>query len=165
MRPLALLLSTTASLSTALWFVALLTQGSRVASAFQTWQVPSPFRSPKSLPYATNTPGSELSMTIISYNGKKKDFKPGSPLSKAVAQLGIKPTYSCKKYATHAQRIYIKFCYVEDMLNTRMCANFIPCVLVQCSTCTLAFLLSLNNGVSLGGHLRPILRLCRFSFF
>jgi hypothetical protein len=36
-------------------------------------------------------------MTILSYNGKKKDFKAGSPLSKAVEQLGIKPTYSCRK--------------------------------------------------------------------
>mmetsp|Transcript_8079 Transcript_8079/g.12359 ORF Transcript_8079/g.12359 Transcript_8079/m.12359 type:complete len:115 (-) Transcript_8079:64-408(-) len=38
-----------------------------------------------------------LHMTILSYNGKKKDFKAGSPLSKAVQQLGIKPNYSCKK--------------------------------------------------------------------
>jgi ferredoxin len=36
-------------------------------------------------------------MTVLSYNGKKKDFKPGTPLSKAVAALGVKPTYSCKK--------------------------------------------------------------------
>jgi hypothetical protein len=40
---------------------------------------------------------SSLQMTILSYNGKKKDFKAGTPLSKAVQQLGIKPTYSCKK--------------------------------------------------------------------
>ena len=40
---------------------------------------------------------SSLHMTVLSYNGKKKDFKPGSPLSKAVAQLGVKPNYSCKK--------------------------------------------------------------------
>jgi hypothetical protein len=40
---------------------------------------------------------SSLQMTIISYNGKKKDFKAGSPLSKAVEQLGVKPRYSCKK--------------------------------------------------------------------
>lgn len=38
-----------------------------------------------------------LQMTLISYNGKKKDFKAGSPLSKAVEQLGVKPTYSCRK--------------------------------------------------------------------
>jgi hypothetical protein len=43
------------------------------------------------------TSTSNLSMTILSYNGKKKDFKPGTPLSKALAQLGLKPTYSCKK--------------------------------------------------------------------
>jgi hypothetical protein len=29
-----------------------------------------------------------LQMTVLSYNGKKKDFKPGTPLSTAVAQLG-----------------------------------------------------------------------------
>lgn len=40
---------------------------------------------------------SSLQMTVLSYNGKKKNFKPGSPLSKAVAALGVKPTYSCKK--------------------------------------------------------------------
>ncbi|KAG7369167.1 hypothetical protein IV203_031910 [Nitzschia inconspicua] len=40
---------------------------------------------------------SNLQMTILSYNGKKKDFKPGTPLSTAVQQLGLKPTYSCKK--------------------------------------------------------------------
>jgi hypothetical protein len=40
---------------------------------------------------------SSLQMTVLAYNGKKKDFKAGSPLSKAVQQLGIKPKYSCKK--------------------------------------------------------------------
>ena len=40
---------------------------------------------------------SALSMTILSYNNKKKDFKPGTPRSKAVEQLGGKPKYSCKK--------------------------------------------------------------------
>ena len=40
---------------------------------------------------------SSLRMTVLSYNGKKKNFKPGTPLSKAVAALGVKPTYSCKK--------------------------------------------------------------------
>ena len=40
---------------------------------------------------------SSLQMTVLSYGGKKKDFKPGSPLSKAVQQLGVKPRYSCKK--------------------------------------------------------------------
>ena len=38
-----------------------------------------------------------LQMTVLSYNGKKKDFKAGSPLKTAVAQLGVKPRYSCKK--------------------------------------------------------------------
>jgi hypothetical protein len=44
-----------------------------------------------------NAPASSLQMTVLSYNGKKKDFKAGTPLSKAVAQLGVKPNYSCKK--------------------------------------------------------------------
>ena len=43
-------------------------------------------------------PTTDLQMTVLSYNGKKKDFKAGSPLSKAVAQLGVKVKYSCKKY-------------------------------------------------------------------
>jgi hypothetical protein len=47
---------------------------------------------------STATRSSHLRMTVLSYNGKKKDFKPGTPLSKAVQQLGLKPTYSCKKY-------------------------------------------------------------------
>jgi ferredoxin len=41
--------------------------------------------------------GSSLHMTVLSYNGKKKDFKPGSPLKSAVASLGVKPKYSCQK--------------------------------------------------------------------
>ena len=36
-------------------------------------------------------------MTVLTYGNKKKDFKPGTPLKKAVAQLGIKPKYSCNK--------------------------------------------------------------------
>jgi hypothetical protein len=40
---------------------------------------------------------SSLTMTVLSYNGKKKNFKPGSPLSKALPAIGIKPKYSCKK--------------------------------------------------------------------
>ena len=40
---------------------------------------------------------SELRMTVLTYKGKKKDFKAGSPLKNAVAQLGVKPRYSCKK--------------------------------------------------------------------
>lgn len=39
----------------------------------------------------------DLSMTILTYNGKKKDFKAGSPLSVAVKQLGVPVKYSCKK--------------------------------------------------------------------
>jgi hypothetical protein len=55
------------------------------AAAFQS---PSPKRSIK---------GSALQMTVLSYNGKKKDFKAGSPLKSAVAGLGVKPKYSCKQ--------------------------------------------------------------------
>lgn len=40
---------------------------------------------------------SSLRMTVLNYNGKKKNFKPGTPLSKALPQIGIKPRYSCKK--------------------------------------------------------------------
>jgi len=40
---------------------------------------------------------SSLQMTVLSYNGKKKNFKPGSPLSNAVRQLGVPVKYSCKK--------------------------------------------------------------------
>jgi ferredoxin len=41
--------------------------------------------------------GTYLHMTVLSYNGKKKDFKPGSSLKSAVESLGVKPKYSCKK--------------------------------------------------------------------
>ncbi|KAI2510927.1 hypothetical protein MHU86_3548 [Fragilaria crotonensis] len=40
---------------------------------------------------------SELKMTLLTYNGQKKDFKAGSPLKNACAALGVKPKYSCKK--------------------------------------------------------------------
>lgn len=46
---------------------------------------------------ATVNKSSSLKMTILSYNGKKKNFKAGTPLSKALPQIGIKPRYSCKK--------------------------------------------------------------------
>lgn len=38
-----------------------------------------------------------LQMTVLSYNGKKKNFPPGSPMNKAIAALGVKVKYSCKK--------------------------------------------------------------------
>ena len=38
-----------------------------------------------------------LDMTVLSYNGKKKDFREGSPLKNAVRQLGVKVKYSCNK--------------------------------------------------------------------
>eukprot|EP00550_Attheya_septentrionalis_P006934 CAMPEP_0198295180 /NCGR_PEP_ID=MMETSP1449-20131203/26372_1 /TAXON_ID=420275 /ORGANISM="Attheya septentrionalis, Strain CCMP2084" /LENGTH=83 /DNA_ID=CAMNT_0043995397 /DNA_START=170 /DNA_END=421 /DNA_ORIENTATION=- len=43
------------------------------------------------------SPQSQLSMTVLSYNGKKIDFKAGSPLKAACAKLGVKPKYSCTK--------------------------------------------------------------------
>jgi hypothetical protein len=46
---------------------------------------------------ASTTKSSPLRMTLLTYGNKKKDFKPGTPLKKAVAQLGIKPKYSCNK--------------------------------------------------------------------
>lgn len=39
-----------------------------------------------------------LHMTLLTYNGQKKDFKAGTPLKNACAALGVKPKYSCKKY-------------------------------------------------------------------
>ena len=39
----------------------------------------------------------ELKMTILTYGGKKMDFKAGSPLKAACAKLGVKPKYSCAK--------------------------------------------------------------------
>mmetsp|Transcript_25541 Transcript_25541/g.60412 ORF Transcript_25541/g.60412 Transcript_25541/m.60412 type:complete len:130 (-) Transcript_25541:295-684(-) len=46
---------------------------------------------------ASKTSNTALHMTVLTYNGKKKNFKAGSPLKNAVAQLGVKPRYSCKK--------------------------------------------------------------------
>jgi hypothetical protein len=46
---------------------------------------------------SSSSSSSSLQMTTLVYNGKKKDFKPGSPLSKAMAQLGVPVKYSCKK--------------------------------------------------------------------
>jgi len=43
---------------------------------------------------------SDLKMTVLNYNGKKKNFKPGSPLKNACANLGVKPRYSCKKWVS-----------------------------------------------------------------
>ena len=41
--------------------------------------------------------GGSLQMTVLSYGGKKKNFKAGSALKSAVSALGVKPKYSCKK--------------------------------------------------------------------
>lgn len=39
----------------------------------------------------------DLKMTVLTYKGKKANFKPGTPLKNACAKLGVKPKYSCKK--------------------------------------------------------------------
>jgi hypothetical protein len=49
------------------------------------------------MPAKKSISSSSLQMTVLTYKGKKKDFKAGSPLKNAVAQLGVKPRYSCKK--------------------------------------------------------------------
>ncbi|KAL7573687.1 hypothetical protein ACA910_007730 [Epithemia clementina (nom. ined.)] len=36
-------------------------------------------------------------MTVLTYGTKKKDFKPGSPMSTAMKQLGVPVKYSCQK--------------------------------------------------------------------
>lgn len=45
----------------------------------------------------TRTTTTNLMMTKLMFNGKTKEFKAGTPLSKAVAQLGCKVVYSCRK--------------------------------------------------------------------
>ena len=45
----------------------------------------------------TTTSSTDLHMTVLTYKGKKKSFKAGSPLSRAVAGLGVPVKYSCKK--------------------------------------------------------------------
>ena len=59
--------------------------------------------------FATSS-NTALQMTVLTYNGKKKNFKAGSPLKNAVAQLGVKPRYSCKK---------VCFCYPPKKSNQR----------------------------------------------
>lgn len=55
--------------------------------------------STNSLPAVSSS--SSLQMTVLTYNGKKKNFKAGSPLKNAVSQLGLRPRYSCKKYVAN----------------------------------------------------------------
>ena len=55
------------------------------------------FQSASSPSYQKTSSSSSLQMTILTYNGKKKNFKAGSPMKKAAAGLGVKPRYSCKK--------------------------------------------------------------------
>ena len=58
----------------------------------------SSFPSSSTIPSSSNrSSNSQLRMTVLSYGGKKKNFKAGTPLSKALPQIGIKPRYSCKK--------------------------------------------------------------------
>lgn len=47
-----------------------------------------------------------LEMTVLRYGSKKKDFKPGSPLSSACAALGVKPKYNCKKWVQFLVFVY-----------------------------------------------------------
>jgi len=46
---------------------------------------------------AIHRSNSSLHMTVLTANGKKIDAKEGTPLKNAVAKLGVKPKYSCKK--------------------------------------------------------------------
>jgi hypothetical protein len=55
---------------------------------------------PSGLLASSKSTTTTLAMTVLSYNGKKMDFKPGTPLSRAVQQLGVNVKYSCKKYVT-----------------------------------------------------------------
>ena len=48
-------------------------------------------------PAASARTSTALDMTVLSYNGKKKDFKEGSPMKVAVKQLGVPVKYSCSK--------------------------------------------------------------------
>ena len=50
---------------------------------------------PISMPSFQRT--SPLEMTVLTHNGKKKNFRAGSPMKNAAAGLGIKPRYSCRK--------------------------------------------------------------------
>ena len=50
-----------------------------------------------SSPFAASRASTELEMTKLTYGTKSADFKPGTPLKNAVAKLGVKPKYSCKK--------------------------------------------------------------------
>eukprot|EP00531_Pseudo-nitzschia_arenysensis_P003304 CAMPEP_0116142950 /NCGR_PEP_ID=MMETSP0329-20121206/15184_1 /TAXON_ID=697910 /ORGANISM="Pseudo-nitzschia arenysensis, Strain B593" /LENGTH=118 /DNA_ID=CAMNT_0003638225 /DNA_START=68 /DNA_END=424 /DNA_ORIENTATION=+ len=63
---------------------------------------------------------SSLHMTVLSYNGKKKNFKPGSPLSKALPAIGIRPRYSCKKGDCATCQVFIAG------RATRACTGKVP---------------------------------------
>jgi hypothetical protein len=97
------------------------------ADAFHT-------RAPKNRPMK----GSTLQMTVLSYGGKKKDFKAGSSLKSAVASLGVKPKYSCTKYVqvrsieqTPQKRSYSSFFVVAFFSN-------LFCNRGDCGSCTLS---------------------------
>ena len=53
----------------------------------------------------TTTTTTSLQMTVLTYKGKKKNFPPGSPLSKACASLGVPVKYSCRKYVGALARL------------------------------------------------------------
>lgn len=48
-------------------------------------------------PPSAVTKSTALEMTVLTYKGKKRDFKAGSPLKNACSALGVKPKYSCKQ--------------------------------------------------------------------
>jgi hypothetical protein len=71
-----------------------------VATIGNGWQgIVEAFLAPaiKTMPTRSSSTSSGLHMTILTYNGKKKNFPAGSPLSRACAQLGVPVKYSCKK--------------------------------------------------------------------
>ena len=61
----------------------------------------------------TTTATTALHMTLLTYNGQKKDFKAGSPLKNACAALGVKPKYSCKKYVLVVCQLCHFWCLVH----------------------------------------------------
>ena len=58
---------------------------------------------------SVSRPSTYLKMTILTYGSKKKNFKPGSPLSSAMSQLGVPVKYSCKKVRTRGLLLFRGF--------------------------------------------------------
>jgi hypothetical protein len=83
------------AINTALFLFALMV--ALLGATTEAFVAPTPFFV-KAIPQSSSS-YSALEMTILTYGNKKKDFPPGSPLSRACAQLGVQVKYSCKKYA------------------------------------------------------------------